>query len=667
MFNSSEAESPPTHLKWSTAVAAICFAVACGFGATELFAQKPYDASTQDIFYRYDGSAPEIVGVPNGDGSVDVAWHDHSQGDSRNIYIDRLPPNGGQAQRLASISTTSTAGAPRSYGRLGGYVKDELGNHYVLTCQSEKITPSDKGYVWRPNILGLIKLDNGGRLVWQKDLNASDSPRYLQQPVYGPMRAGTARLAYGQVKSQTNLALGKNATLSSVYVNNGTQLMAGNAVDGNAPQNDVNRLAHTNEEDHPYLTIDLGSTQSISEFVVQGRDSNELNGYELRVTDSVPALATLAERQAFLTANSLFRHTGPNTFSAQKRDDRVQINNPISGRYVTIMMPRKSRLVLYELQVLAPVVDEPLLYVHYMTSDGQWDANINLPNGDRHQHSNWCLVNATTGLPPMRKGFGRCSEGHSFDVRTVFDSQSRHFVALEVSDVSFAATLDQPLRHAQDNHYADGVSAIAHTRSFAHGNDHYIELGGLAMVGNPNGGSDYMALLTRRGKKDSGPYLWVSKTNPNFWVDNNSVPKGQTPSRDPNLPWATERNVSNPNTWLSATHDVKTGACRPKLVSVGGDRFIVLYEFWRDGKFDKTLQIHIDGSLKVTKREPNNEGSPVQGGQAPSPRLHRGDDAFALGGKAAWVTGAGEGSSATLTLHQVAADGTYSAISYKLP
>ncbi len=98
--------------------------------------------------------------------------------------------------------------------------------------------------------------------------------------------------------------------------------------------------------------------------------------------------------------------------------------------------------------------------------------------------------------------------------------------------------------------------------------------------------------------------------------------------------------------WLTDYHVSSPGAAhveRPKLVAIGNDRYALLWERWQLNtqndrvEFDATYAMIIDGA-----------GSVVQPAtQITTSHLPRGDDAFAIGNSAAWITG----DEATKALH----------------
>jgi hypothetical protein len=83
--------------------------------------------------------------------------------------------------------------------------------------------------------------------------------------------------------------------------------------------------------------------------------------------------------------------------------------------------------------------------------------------------------------------------------------------------------------------------------------------------------------------------------------------------------------------WLTDYDDINDAhANRPKMVKINDDRFMVLWEKWTQTEYIETFAMIVDeyGHILSPATSLGN-----------SARLHRGDDAFALGDKAAWVVG----------------------------
>jgi hypothetical protein len=112
-------------------------------------------------------------------------------------------------------------------------------------------------------------------------------------------------------------------------------------------------------------------------------------------------------------------------------------------------------------------------------------------------------------------------------------------------------------------------------------------------------------------------------------------------SLDPNMPHtltviSVGVEVTNRLRWLTQyTAGSNLHAERPKLVAIGGDRYVVLWEEWRNtGEWSDTF-IGVYGMVI------DDEGSILQAARLLTSQhhLHRGDDAFHLDDRAAWMTG----------------------------
>ena len=126
---------------------------------------------------------------------------------------------------------------------------------------------------------------------------------------------------------------------------------------------------------------------------------------------------------------------------------------------------------------------------------------------------------------------------------------------------------------------------------------------------------------------------------------------------DPSLPdsftvQSGDAQRTNRLRWLTS-YQADTGglahAERPKMVALGGDTYVVLWEHWSTtSTFDGTWGMVIDA----------NGGTRTEARKLTDSHLSRGDDAFALNGEAAWLTGHNT-TAPQLHLHVVDADLTY--------
>jgi hypothetical protein len=137
-------------------------------------------------------------------------------------------------------------------------------------------------------------------------------------------------------------------------------------------------------------------------------------------------------------------------------------------------------------------------------------------------------------------------------------------------------------------------------------------------------------------------------------------------SVDPNLPDTLAVNSSGTNRtnklrWLTTyTGASNLHAERPKLVPLGGDQYVVLWEQWYSGsgsdEFRGVYGLTIDagGGILTPARLLTDQH-----------HLPRGDDAFLLGGRAAWLTG--DAANRRLDLHFVDAPLNYERQTVALP
>ncbi len=249
--------------------------------------------------------------------------------------------------------------------------------------------------------------------------------------------------------------------------------------------------------------------------------------------------------------------------------------------------------------------------VHGINTDPDWSIG-----GTRHQKALSTRLNATNGAITRTSSIW-CS--HSFDQRLLYDGQGiveHHLGDAYPRYIVFARNhLSYPLFHIK------GSLGENNTRT---------RLGNVALIENdPTYG--YIALFSTEstsgtGNTIDGPRnLAIVRIN----SSNNTI--------DPSLPdtlTVTSSGTSRTNRfkWLTNyTAGSNLHAERPKLIGIGGDRYVVLWEEWSSsGVFKGVYGMVIDdeGSILQTAKLITNQH-----------HLHRGDDAFLLDGRAAWMTG----------------------------
>jgi hypothetical protein len=165
-------------------------------------------------------------------------------------------------------------------------------------------------------------------------------------------------------------------------------------------------------------------------------------------------------------------------------------------------------------------------------------------------------------------------------------------------------------------------------------NNTYTRLGEIALIEN-DPAYRYIALFSTESTADTGSFVNGPRNLAIVRVkeDDNSVDPG-LPDTLTVISNGTQR--TNRLRWLthySASSNLH--AERPKLVGIGGDRYIVLWEQWRrTGQYTDTFQ-GVYGMLI------DDQGTILRAATllTEEHHLHRGDDAFLLDNRAAWMTG----------------------------
>jgi len=243
---------------------------------------------------------------------------------------------------------------------------------------------------------------------------------------------------------------------------------------------------------------------------------------------------------------------------------------------------------------------------------------------------------------------------HSFDQRLFHDGNG--FMEMHLGDA-----YPRTIVTARIDDESSGGYSLFHIKGETGANNTRTRLGDFAMIeGDPTFG--YLALFATERTEDTAPMgahdriagvrdLAIVRYRRDF----ESTERDSAELLDSTMPdsmTVTSGGGERSNTlhWIT-DHDAEestTHAERPKLVALGGDRYLVLYERWSldagDYGFDGTWAMRIDHA-----------GDVQQGPERVSDsHLPRGDDAFALEDGGAWLTGDSE--SGQLTLHLVTAD-----------
>jgi hypothetical protein len=245
------------------------------------------------------------------------------------------------------------------------------------------------------------------------------------------------------------------------------------------------------------------------------------------------------------------------------------------------------------------------------------DWNI---GGARHQKALSTRLNATTGA------ITRISSvwvSHSFDQRLLYDG---------------AGIIEHHLGDAYPRYLVFGRNhssyPLLHIKGGLGENNTRTRLGNLALIENdPTYG--YIALFATESTADTGSVINGPRNLAIVRVNRNDN------SLDPALPdtltvLSSGTQQTNRLRWLTQYTAVSNlHAERPKLVGIGNDQYIALWEEWRytgsyADSFNGVYAVRLDA-----------QGNVLQGPTfiTNAHHLHRGDDAFMLDGRAAWMTG----------------------------
>lgn len=269
--------------------------------------------------------------------------------------------------------------------------------------------------------------------------------------------------------------------------------------------------------------------------------------------------------------------------------------------------------------------------VHGNNTDPDWNIG-----GARHQKALSTRMDATTGDITATASVW---VSHSFDQRLLYDGEGiieHHLGDAYPRTIVFGREhISYPLFHIKGP-LGENLTAT--------------RLGNVALVENdPNYG--YIALFATESTPTPGD-IFTSKINGprNLAIvrvhrDDNGI--------DPNLPDELTVNSAgaehtNRLRWLTSYSEASDlHVERPKLVGIGDDRYVVLWEQWLNTGPSSDAFQGVYGMVI------DDEGDTLQPATLLTDvyHLHRGDDAFFLNGRAAWMTGnAAEG---TLTIHFV--------------
>lgn len=269
--------------------------------------------------------------------------------------------------------------------------------------------------------------------------------------------------------------------------------------------------------------------------------------------------------------------------------------------------------------------------VHGNNTDPDWNIG-----GARHQKALSTRLDATTGDVTATASVW---VSHSFDQRLLYDGQDiieHHLGDAYPRNIVFGRQhLPYPLFHIKGP-LGENLTAT--------------RLGHLAMIEN-DADYGYLALFATESTPVAGD-IYHSKINGPRNLAIVRVNRDDY-SVDPTLPdtltvMSAGTQRTNHLRWLTDyTNESNLHAERPKLVATGDDHYVVLWEEWRNTGPNSDVYNGVYGMVIDAL------GNVLQPARLITDQhhLHRGDDAFLLDGRAAWITGSA--ADKTLMIHLV--------------
>ena len=254
--------------------------------------------------------------------------------------------------------------------------------------------------------------------------------------------------------------------------------------------------------------------------------------------------------------------------------------------------------------------------VHGINTDPDWNIG-----GARHQKALSTRLDATSGAIIRTSSVW---VSHSFDQRLLYDGEGiieHHLGDAYPRYIVFARNhTSYPLFHIK------GDLGENNTRT---------RLGNIALIENDLAYS-YIALFATENSADTGSTINGPRNLAIVRV------KGSDNSIDPSLPdtltvTSSGTQYTNRLRWLtnySASSNLH--AERPKLIGIGGDQYVVLWEEWLNtGDYYSDTFNGVYGMVIDAKGNILRAATLI----TDEHHLHRGDDAFLLDNRAAWMTG----------------------------
>ncbi|WP_394851095.1 hypothetical protein [Pendulispora rubella] len=266
--------------------------------------------------------------------------------------------------------------------------------------------------------------------------------------------------------------------------------------------------------------------------------------------------------------------------------------------------------------------------------------------GTRHQKAASTFFDASTGAV---RGTSSIWVSHSFDQRHLVDGNDIY--EFHLGDAYPRATAIGRIRDSKS-----GSLQMAFRPKGAQGqNNTFTRLGNLVRIDAGAGKGSFLGLLATERTADTGSLVSGSRDLALVRLTPDLAKGGEASAVDATFGEESAvnsggENATNRLRYLTDYHTSapgKTHAERPKLVPIGNGEFIVLYEEWAlsgdKSTYNGTYALRIDGDGTIR----------AAATKVSQHHLPRGDDAFAYGGGAAWITG--DKTKRSLTVHMVSA------------
>jgi hypothetical protein len=264
--------------------------------------------------------------------------------------------------------------------------------------------------------------------------------------------------------------------------------------------------------------------------------------------------------------------------------------------------------------------------------------------GVRHQKAATTHLDATTGHVTRTDTMW---VSHSFDQRLFWDGQG--FVELHLGD-SYPRSVALG-RYTSSS--GQGGYAVFYPKGPFGDNTTYTQMGGIAPIADGDWGymvvlaSDRATTVPSSGPADGAFDVAVLRVRRDFASQQPEATVIDESFGQPHVVTCADQQETNHVLWLTNYGDEAPGihANRPRIVAIGGDAFVVLWDRW-EGSNNSSSYV---GTWAMTI---DSDGNALQAARQVSvAAIPRGDDAVALGERAVWVTG--EGSGRCLLLHLV--------------